>query len=157
VFAGSTNRDDYLTDPAGERRFWIVRCADAADLEGLAAMRDQLWREALDAYMAGEAWTLSPEVAALARAAQQHRVEEDPWESVLGRYLGDQGVNDTCVRQCINWLRMENENTNAGNAHHRVGRCLKTLGFRKEEKKRRFPGFNSPVFVWNRCIPSDSK
>jgi predicted P-loop ATPase len=54
VFVGTTNElTEYLTDPAGNRRFWPVRCTEI-DLEGLERDRDQLWAQAVAALKGGE-------------------------------------------------------------------------------------------------------
>jgi putative DNA primase/helicase len=45
VVIGTTNADDFLSDPSGERRFWPIRC-DGIDLAWLRDHRDQLWAEA---------------------------------------------------------------------------------------------------------------
>jgi putative DNA primase/helicase len=51
VFWGSTNDKKYLRDPTGNRRWWPIICKVLQiDTDALAAVRDQLWAEALVAY-----------------------------------------------------------------------------------------------------------
>jgi hypothetical protein len=64
VFVGTTNDDEYLTDPTGNRRYWPVFVEGAIwspeagrlliDLEGLKRDRDQLWAEAAAVERSGE-------------------------------------------------------------------------------------------------------
>ncbi len=49
IFLGSTDKREYLTDAAGNRRFWPVR-ARQCDFDGLKKVRDQLWAEAVWLY-----------------------------------------------------------------------------------------------------------
>ena len=53
VFLGSTNNEDYLNDPTGNRRFWPVKI-HKCDPEGVARDRDQLFAEAMVLWKAGE-------------------------------------------------------------------------------------------------------
>jgi len=85
VFAGTTNRDDYLRDPTGNRRFWPV-ATGVIDLEGLQRDRDQLWAEAVRAYTTGEPWWLTGKAAELASEAQSERGEDDPWIAIISAY-----------------------------------------------------------------------
>jgi predicted P-loop ATPase len=88
VFAGSVNPEEYLKDSTGGRRFWPLRCGDRVAIDALTAARDQLWAEAVAAYRRGEAWYLDdPELEAAASAEQLARLERDPWEDAIRRYL----------------------------------------------------------------------
>ncbi len=84
VFAGTTNRTDYLKDHQGERRLWPVAVTGPMDVEGIAAHRDQIWAEALAAYRSGESWWIDdPAVEDYATHLQKQRVGRDAWEDML--------------------------------------------------------------------------
>lgn len=84
IYCGSTNDETYLTDTGTERRFWSVRVGDTIDTAGIAAARDAIWREALDAYRAGERWTLTrEEIAALDEINAHHKVENPHQETIV--------------------------------------------------------------------------
>jgi hypothetical protein len=60
IFVGTTNEfEEYLTDPAGNRRYWPVRCTEV-DLEALKADREQLWAQATAMFKTGEQHWLTP-------------------------------------------------------------------------------------------------
>lgn len=87
VFAGTTNEERYFHDMTGNVRFWPVRVG-AINVEGLLAVRDQLWAEALDYYMHGAPWHIIDEsTIAIARSEQEAREEEDPWLGPVSEWL----------------------------------------------------------------------
>jgi predicted P-loop ATPase len=92
VFVGTTNKDTYLRDETGGRRFWPVK-AGAIDLESLARDRDALLAEAVHFFRAGEPWwparefeqdTIKPE--------QDARYEPDVWEEKIAHYIEDRSA-----------------------------------------------------------------
>jgi putative DNA primase/helicase len=83
VFAGTTNKDQYLTDDTGNRRFWPV-ILRRVDIGGLKADRDQLWAEAVTRYLSGELWHITDStLLAAASAEQASRLHGDPWERII--------------------------------------------------------------------------
>ncbi len=82
VFAGTTNRQDYLSDPTGNRRYWAV-WVSRVDADRLASDRDQLWAEACARYHAGESWWFNDDEQLLADDEIASRVAENPWVSLV--------------------------------------------------------------------------
>lgn len=88
AFSGSTNEEEYLRDPTGNRRWWPVKVHGPVDLAAIDAHRDQIWAEALTRFEAGEVWYLeTPQLVALARGEQELREEVDGWEERVGTHL----------------------------------------------------------------------
>lgn len=79
VICGTTNRQQFLTDNTGSRRFWIVPVVREIPRELLTECRDQLWAEAKAAYEAGEPWWLSAQSEVEREIANIEHEDEDPW------------------------------------------------------------------------------
>lgn len=129
VFAGSTNRSAYLADDTGNRRFWPIKCG-RIDLALLREVRDQLWAEAVAAYMAGEKWHLEGAVAEAQHEAQAERVHSDAWEDVICDHLRGTGATRTTVAELFPVLVGQRDKM-ALSDQHRVGRALTSLGWKK--------------------------
>lgn len=88
AFVGTLNPEGgYLKDPTGARRFWVVRCGDATDIDALRRDRDQLWAEAVHRFRAGEPWWLdTPDLEAAAAEAQDERYAEDAREALIAAW-----------------------------------------------------------------------
>jgi hypothetical protein len=87
VFIATTNEDDYLKSPTGNRRFWPVRIT-TVDIDALRRDRDQLWAEAAMIEASGEVLALPKELWGEASAAQEERREHDPWDDALTTVRG---------------------------------------------------------------------
>jgi len=98
VFFASTNRLDFLRDPSGNRRFWPIRVHEQDPTKDVFIElsdatpagryeRDQIWAEAVELYKAGEPLYLSPELEAMAAAAQEDHSEVDERTGLISRYL----------------------------------------------------------------------
>lgn len=86
VFIGTTNDEEFLTDPTGNRRFMPIFCEEMIALEWLKGMRPQLWAESYAIYQ---------EKPDFDTRAPLHLVEEfhkraqlsDIWENDIRRLL----------------------------------------------------------------------
>jgi len=97
VFAGTTNRTDWLTDDTGGRRFWPVALGKV-DLQALARDRDQLWAEAVALHNAGAKWWLDRDDEAEAASVVATRAADDAWSAdVLNEVEGLKEVSSRDV------------------------------------------------------------
>ena len=101
VFWGTTNRDDYLKDETGNRRFWPVKTS-TINIEGLQAARDKLWAEAVYHYRNGYEWWLDPSLQDLAEQQNSQRFERDAWEQDVIVWADRDMINETTVRAALN-------------------------------------------------------
>ena len=89
IFIGTINpeKQGYLKDPTGNRRFWPVKIREMRYNE-LREARDQLWAEAYHYYKKGEAIHIPDmDTQQLVDREIIKRQQEDPWFEVLEKFI----------------------------------------------------------------------
>jgi len=90
IIVGTTNFNEFLADPTGNRRFWVVPVQkDRIPLDDLAGERDRIWAAATHAFMQGESWQLSSDMKEQAKEAAHEFELSDPWEEAVLNYVAD--------------------------------------------------------------------
>jgi predicted P-loop ATPase len=134
-FVGSVNPAQFLVDPEGHRRYWIISVlVDLIPVEKLVSERDKLWAAAVHAYRNGEqSWLTRSEEKRNALLNQRHEIE-DSWEEAIDAFLEYQ--SETTVSEILsNCLKIE-LGRHERVLQMRVAECLKRLKWIKSEKKK---------------------
>ncbi|MEM9151300.1 MAG: virulence-associated E family protein [Cyanobacteria bacterium P01_F01_bin.3] len=87
VIVGSTNEDQFLADPTGNRRYWVVPMNKRLDRAKLRKERDRIWAAAVSLYLAGEQWWLTDEEGKAADLDRQQYEEVHPWTYSIQDYV----------------------------------------------------------------------
>jgi predicted P-loop ATPase len=111
LFIGTTNKDSYLRDETGGRRFWPAKCGDI-DIGKLERDRDQLFAEAVKLYQDGERWwPTREEERDLMQPQQSARYEADAWEDAIATWLAACEKSDVTVSEvAAGALQIKREN-----------------------------------------------
>lgn len=169
VFLGSTNEQQFLADPTGNRRFWPVACGHAPEdevwrrIDGLRAVRDQVWAEVVAAYRRGERWVLPPGVAQLLAGRHLQYELESPWADTLDDWLRSSAASLYVQRGLPIGAALEHLGVPTGQRgrHHslQVGEALTRLGW--ERRMARVSGgherrwFPTERWVTSSATPGD--
>jgi predicted P-loop ATPase len=93
IFVGSTNRQEFLNDPTGGRRYWVIPVvAETIPINTLEEERDLIWAAAVAAYRSGEQWWLTREEDFLLEEANKGWQSSDTWEVVVLNYLQNKSI-----------------------------------------------------------------
>jgi predicted P-loop ATPase len=129
VFIGTTNKNVYLRDTTGGRRFWPVK-AGRIDIGALERDRDQLFAEAVRLYRDGVPWWPDKDFERTHIAPEQEaRFEADAWEESVSTYLqGTQKVTlGEIAREALHF-----DTARIGTAdQRRIADILENLGWRR--------------------------
>lgn len=124
VFFGTSNRDAFLKDETGNRRFWPVEVT-TINADGLLADRDQIWAEAVHAFDAGQQWHLTADEAHIAKVQQAAFVVVDDRAELLAQKL--LGRSTATALECLELLGMKSEKRE----QMEVAGMLRALGWSK--------------------------
>lgn len=134
VFVGTTNDSAYLTDSTGNRRFWPVRVPRPVPPGAVAALRDQLFAEALEAYQAGDRWhPTTDESRDILQHEQDTRRVSDPWEQPVTLHLAGRArvTLPDLLRDALDIEPGRHEIASM----HRIARILTAMGWRQHRTR----------------------
>jgi predicted P-loop ATPase len=147
LFIGTTNKEMYLKDETGGRRFWPFK-AVSINLARLKSIRDNLLAEAVAAFKAGEQWWPDPKFEAeVIKPKQEARYDGDAWEEPIGQFLEGRTGTVSIMQIATGCLGYEDKNamvaaTNATpinrlgtHDQHRIMKILDLLEWERLEKK----------------------
>jgi len=109
VFGGTTNREDFLQDATGARRFWPVKVEDASRMwrEMTPEVVDQLWAEADLNFKLGEPLYLQGDADRIAKELQEQYTEMGGKAGAAEDFLSKQipvKWNEWEPLEKVNWL-----------------------------------------------------
>jgi putative DNA primase/helicase len=99
IFVGGTNRDDWIKDPTGGRRFLPIRMVKPIDLDYVRKNRNMLWAEAASRFTVEDWWNV-PDAAEY----QEKYYHADSWEDVIADWLVGKSIATTTdiLSSCMN-------------------------------------------------------
>jgi len=136
IFSGSSETSDYIKGWQGIRRWWPLRCgpvteAGKIDAEGLKAMRDQIFAEALIEFRKGATWHETPETET--RLEQEERQAVDPWLERIAEYCHARA--EVTLREILEDCLFLTAREQTRREEMRVSNCLKLLGYMRTVRR----------------------
>jgi hypothetical protein len=150
VIVGTTNDQEFLSDPSGNRRYWTVPVPECIDIDLLTQDRDQLWAEAMHAFRQGEPWFLTDEEDEALREAHEAYTVRDAWEDdIKGFAISHAGRLTTAIileksvgKPKGSWTRGD---------EMRVGTIMRRLGYVRRRTQSALTG--DRTYLWEKANP----
>jgi hypothetical protein len=129
IIVGSVNNAQFLVDPTGDRRYWVVPIGTSKiDTVALKAERDSIWSAAIAAYKANQKWWLSDDEQLLSNDNNSQFRDRDEWETEIENYLSDK--QQVAIKELlVNCFGYENSGKMEKPAQYRVKNALTALGW----------------------------
>lgn len=161
VMIGTTNRNQFLVDSTGNRRFVPLEIASGFSIpwDKLSLERDFLWAAAVQAYREGQTYEFSNgEIAQISEYIQEFG-EPDPWHDKITAYCSIR--SEVHASQVLTDALDLDPRHQGRKESRRVADVLQTLGWRRTVTSRKDPvtGRQKSVRLWlrpkNDPLPED--
>jgi len=152
VMIGTTNRNQFLVDSTGNRRFVPLEVGAGFQVPWklLAEKRDSLWAAAMAAYENNDTYEFnSGEIAAISEYIQEFG-DPDPWMDKVSSYVANR-EEVTTAEVLTNALDLDPRQQGRRESR-RVADVLQTMGWRRHSTSRKDPvtGKSKSVRLWIR-------
>ena len=144
ILVGSCNRDDFLRDETGSRRFWVIDLphdpdrGERIDTHKVRQHRDQIWKAALIAYRAGRLPILSPEQQSESNRRNRGYEPEHVWLAPLQRWLSTTAPSEFTTDQAMVGAALKDQRQLGNNNDQRiVAGLLRDLGCEQDKHQTR--------------------
>ena len=152
VLIGTTNRNQFLVDSTGNRRFVPLELSSGFQIpwKRLIQERDSIWCAAIHAYKNNETYEFSSgEIADMSQYIQEFG-DPDPWLDKIAGYVSIR--NEVHVTDILTSALELDPRQQGRKESRRVTDCLQTLRWRKFVTTRKDPATGRPksVRIWQR-------
>ena len=152
VMIGTTNRNQFLVDSTGNRRFVPLEIGGGFLIpwKRIAAERDMLWAAAVQAYRNGDTYEFdSGEIAAIAEYIQEFG-DPDPWMEKVTAFIKNR--EEVTAAQVLTEALDIDSRQQSRRESRRVADVLQTMGWRRlvTSRKDKATGKSKSVRVWQR-------
>ena len=139
VLVGTCNKDSFLNDPTGSRRFHVIRLANSVDekinTELVSTERDAIWKAAILAYRSGENNYLNVEDQLLSEEFNGDYQIDNPYYSKLAEWIPNAPDLFT-LRMALEYSNIIGSNEIPKKYDQQLaGEALRELGYNKVQKR----------------------
>lgn len=152
VLIGTTNRNQFLVDSTGNRRFVPLEVGSGFTIKWkeLAEQRDSMWAAAIQAYKNNQSYEFnSGEIAQISEYIQEFG-DPDPWTEKVITYVNTR-TEVTAAEVLTNALELDPRNQSRRESR-RIADVLQSMGWRRLVTSRKDPmtGKSKSVRIWQR-------
>src|SRR5262245_60704788 len=134
ILLGTTDKEEFLTDAAGNRRYWPI-AVGKIDHAGIVEIRDQLWGEAAALEASGqiERLEMPADLKSAAKAAQQEYETTGPVYEMIANVVKDFGGT---IGMEVLWeivgLGEDKRERRTDTQQKAIGKAIRQLGWERD-------------------------
>lgn len=160
VLVASVNKEEFLVDETGNRRFWIIPVNQRIDITLVEKLRNAIWKQAYQAYLQGEQWYLNTVEHELSNRLNEQYKSADAWNNEqLHNFLKQyENIGISAYEVLLMFFKKEPKDINNAD-NKRMTNIFSELGWQKKptqqirEGQRRRVWYNSHAL--NNIIEDD--